>query len=283
MATQSGHQENLGHVIFITAAAAIGGFLFGYDSAVINGAVVGIQKYFRVGPVEIGIMVAIALLGSAIGALIAGRMADRIGPDPGHADRRRPVHGQRGRSALPVRAVGPGLLADRRRVRHRHGLGDRPGLHRRGRRRPPTAAGWLLPAGRDRRSASRSRSWSTTLILRRPAATSAASSWAWRPGSGCSASWSSRPSSTGCSSFDHPRVAPLPDRRRPDEQARAGAGRGRGRRRRPGRPRRRDRARHAAASTGRASRTCAARGSACCRSSGSASACRSSSSSSAST
>ncbi|MEV0345634.1 sugar porter family MFS transporter [Nonomuraea sp. NPDC050680] len=79
MATQSGHQENLGHVVFITAAAAIGGFLFGYDSAVINGAVVGIQKYFRVGPVEIGIVVAIALLGSAIGAWIAGRLADLWG------------------------------------------------------------------------------------------------------------------------------------------------------------------------------------------------------------
>ncbi|MBT2227028.1 sugar porter family MFS transporter [Nonomuraea sp. NEAU-A123] len=76
MATAHGHQENLGHVVFITAAAAIGGFLFGYDSAVINGAVVGIQKYFRVGPVEIGIVVAIALLGSAVGAWIAGRLAD---------------------------------------------------------------------------------------------------------------------------------------------------------------------------------------------------------------
>ncbi|MEU7852813.1 sugar porter family MFS transporter [Nonomuraea sp. NPDC049141] len=76
MATQYGRQENLGHVVFITAAAAIGGFLFGYDSAVINGAVVGIQKYFRVGPVEIGVVVAIALLGSAVGAWIAGRLAD---------------------------------------------------------------------------------------------------------------------------------------------------------------------------------------------------------------
>ncbi|MEV0201843.1 sugar porter family MFS transporter [Nonomuraea sp. NPDC050691] len=73
------HQENLGHVVFITAAAAIGGFLFGYDSAVINGAVVGIQKYFRVGAVEIGIVVAIALLGSAVGAWVGGNLADRWG------------------------------------------------------------------------------------------------------------------------------------------------------------------------------------------------------------
>ncbi|MFF5206938.1 sugar porter family MFS transporter [Streptosporangium sp. NPDC000396] len=71
--------ENLGHVVFITAAAAIGGFLFGYDSAVINGAVTGIQKHFAVGPVRIGIVVAIALLGSALGAWIAGNLADHWG------------------------------------------------------------------------------------------------------------------------------------------------------------------------------------------------------------
>lgn len=72
-------KENLGHVVFITAAAAIGGFLFGYDSAVINGAVTGIQKHFQVGPVQIGFVVAIALLGSALGAWIAGRIADSWG------------------------------------------------------------------------------------------------------------------------------------------------------------------------------------------------------------
>ncbi|MEV6859572.1 sugar porter family MFS transporter [Streptosporangium subroseum] len=71
--------ENIGHVVFITAAAAIGGFLFGYDSAVINGAVTGIQKHFGVGPVQIGFVVAIALLGSALGAWIAGGLADRWG------------------------------------------------------------------------------------------------------------------------------------------------------------------------------------------------------------
>ncbi|MEU0567688.1 sugar porter family MFS transporter [Nonomuraea sp. NPDC005983] len=73
------HQENLGHIVFITAAAAIGGFLFGYDSSVINGAVTGIQRYFHVGPVEIGVVVAIALLGSAAGAWVGGGLADRWG------------------------------------------------------------------------------------------------------------------------------------------------------------------------------------------------------------
>ncbi|WP_431911195.1 sugar porter family MFS transporter [Nonomuraea jabiensis] len=79
MATKFAHHEHLGHVVFITAAAAIGGFLFGYDSAVINGAVVGIQKFFHVGPVEIGFVVAIALLGSAVGAWAGGGLADRLG------------------------------------------------------------------------------------------------------------------------------------------------------------------------------------------------------------
>ncbi|MFF4618022.1 sugar porter family MFS transporter [Nonomuraea jabiensis] len=79
MATKPAHHEHLGHVVFITAAAAIGGFLFGYDSAVINGAVVGIRKYFHVGPVEIGFVVAIALLGSAVGAWAGGGLADRLG------------------------------------------------------------------------------------------------------------------------------------------------------------------------------------------------------------
>jgi SP family sugar:H+ symporter-like MFS transporter len=66
-------------VVFIAAAAAMGGFLFGYDSSVINGAVTGIQKHFNVGSNQTGFAVASALLGSAVGAWFAGSMADRIG------------------------------------------------------------------------------------------------------------------------------------------------------------------------------------------------------------
>jgi sugar porter (SP) family MFS transporter len=71
--------DNLGHVIFITAAAAMGGFLFGYDSSVINGAVTAIQHRYHVGSAELAQVVAVALIGSAIGAALAGRLADRIG------------------------------------------------------------------------------------------------------------------------------------------------------------------------------------------------------------
>ncbi|KRV50990.1 MFS transporter [Wenjunlia vitaminophila] len=69
----------MGHVVFITAAAAMGGFLFGYDSAVINGAVTGIQEHFQVGSGATGLVVSSALLGCAGGAATAGRLADRIG------------------------------------------------------------------------------------------------------------------------------------------------------------------------------------------------------------
>jgi SP family sugar:H+ symporter-like MFS transporter len=67
------------HIIFIAATAALGGFLFGYDSAVINGAVTGIQAQFHVGSGTTGFVVAAALPGAACGALLAGWMADRFG------------------------------------------------------------------------------------------------------------------------------------------------------------------------------------------------------------
>ncbi|NEC90716.1 sugar porter family MFS transporter [Streptomyces sp. SID12501] len=73
------HPEHLGHVIFIAAAAAMGGFLFGYDSAVINGAVEAIRTRYDVGSAALAQVIAIALIGCAIGAATAGRMADRIG------------------------------------------------------------------------------------------------------------------------------------------------------------------------------------------------------------
>ncbi|MDI3388412.1 sugar porter family MFS transporter [Streptomyces sp. B-S-A8] len=71
--------DHLGHVIFITAAAAMGGFLFGYDSSVINGATVAIQHRFDVNADMLGWIIATALLGCAVGAALAGRIADHIG------------------------------------------------------------------------------------------------------------------------------------------------------------------------------------------------------------
>ena len=66
-------------VIRIASVAALGGLLFGYDSAVINGAVDPIQKHFGINNASLGFAVASALLGAAVGAMTAGRLADRIG------------------------------------------------------------------------------------------------------------------------------------------------------------------------------------------------------------
>ncbi|GAB3209281.1 sugar porter family MFS transporter [Marinactinospora endophytica] len=72
-------EMNIVHVAMIAGAAAMGGFLFGYDSSVINGAVAAIEEHFQVGATETGFTVAAALLGSAVGAAIAGGLADRFG------------------------------------------------------------------------------------------------------------------------------------------------------------------------------------------------------------
>ncbi|MEU2657459.1 sugar porter family MFS transporter [Streptomyces sp. NPDC007325] len=76
---RAAHPDHLGHVIFITASAAMGGFLFGYDSSVINGAVEAIRDRYDIGSATLAQVIAIALIGCAIGAATAGRIADRIG------------------------------------------------------------------------------------------------------------------------------------------------------------------------------------------------------------
>ena len=70
---------NVGYVLLIAAAAALGGFLFGYDTAVINGAVLALKAKFNASSLVIGLAVSLALLGSAVGAFFAGPLADRIG------------------------------------------------------------------------------------------------------------------------------------------------------------------------------------------------------------
>jgi SP family sugar:H+ symporter-like MFS transporter len=71
--------EPHGMVTRCAATAALGGFLFGYDSAVINGAVGAIGDYFDTPAGVLGFAVASALIGAAIGAVMAGRVADRLG------------------------------------------------------------------------------------------------------------------------------------------------------------------------------------------------------------
>ena len=76
---ESEQQHVTARVVLISAAAALGGFLFGFDTAVINGAVDAIRGGFGLGAAQTGFAVSCALLGSALGAWYAGPLADRFG------------------------------------------------------------------------------------------------------------------------------------------------------------------------------------------------------------
>jgi len=69
-------------VIALAVAGAVGGFLFGFDSSVVNGVVDAVQGQFGLSSALTGFAVASALIGCAVGAYIAGRIADRWGRIP---------------------------------------------------------------------------------------------------------------------------------------------------------------------------------------------------------
>lgn len=66
-------------ILLVSSVAALGGFLFGYDSGCINGAVSALQKAFNTSSLGSGFNVASMLLGCAAGAFLAGGLADRFG------------------------------------------------------------------------------------------------------------------------------------------------------------------------------------------------------------
>jgi len=70
------------HVLFLASVAAIGGFLFGFDSAVINGTIESLKESFGTGADGTGFAVGSALLGCAAGAFGAGAVAERFGRKP---------------------------------------------------------------------------------------------------------------------------------------------------------------------------------------------------------
>ena len=70
---------NTAFVIIISVVATIGGFLFGFDSGVINGTVDGLKKAFNSDSIATGFNVASMLLGCAVGAFFAGMLADKLG------------------------------------------------------------------------------------------------------------------------------------------------------------------------------------------------------------
>ena len=71
--------ENLAYVIFLSAVAALGGFLFGYDTAVISGTIGSVAAQFGLNDVTTGWYVGCALVGSIGGVAIAGKLSDYFG------------------------------------------------------------------------------------------------------------------------------------------------------------------------------------------------------------
>ncbi|MGJ9385482.1 D-xylose transporter XylE [Salipaludibacillus sp. CF4.18] len=76
-------KRNLKYIIYLTVIAALGGLLFGYDTAVISGAEQSLQVYFidvlGLSTLFHGLTVSSALIGCIIGGLISGILSNRIG------------------------------------------------------------------------------------------------------------------------------------------------------------------------------------------------------------
>ncbi len=72
-------QYNFAYLIFLSVVAAIGGFLFGYDTAVISGTIGMVASQFGLDTIAQGWYVGCALIGSIAGVLVAGYLGDTIG------------------------------------------------------------------------------------------------------------------------------------------------------------------------------------------------------------
>ena len=70
---------NIGYVIFLSIVAALGGILFGYDTAVISGTTADVSAQFGLSEMSKGWYVGCALVGSIIGVAVAGLMSDYLG------------------------------------------------------------------------------------------------------------------------------------------------------------------------------------------------------------
>lgn len=72
-------KSNIAYVIFLSLVAALGGILFGYDTAVISGTTADVTLQFGLSEMSKGWYVGCALVGSIIGVAVAGVMSDWLG------------------------------------------------------------------------------------------------------------------------------------------------------------------------------------------------------------
>jgi SP family xylose:H+ symportor-like MFS transporter len=74
---------NNGYIVGISFISALGGYLFGFDFAVISGALPFLRKEFALDPVWEGFLTGSLALGCIVGCIIAGRIAEKFGRKPG--------------------------------------------------------------------------------------------------------------------------------------------------------------------------------------------------------
>jgi SP family xylose:H+ symportor-like MFS transporter len=72
-------KNNKNYILFIALSAALGGLLFGYDTAVISGAIGNLTEYFQLTSVETGWAISSALVGCLIGAFFSDYLSNRFG------------------------------------------------------------------------------------------------------------------------------------------------------------------------------------------------------------
>ena len=70
--------KNIRYVSFLSIVAALGGFLFGYDTAVISGTVSQVSAQFQLSAMQSGWYVGCALVGSIAGVIFAGVLSDKL-------------------------------------------------------------------------------------------------------------------------------------------------------------------------------------------------------------
>lgn len=72
-------KTNIGYILFLSVVAALGGFLFGYDTAVISGTIAQVSHQFGLDTLQQGWYVGCALVGSIGGVACAGVLSDKTG------------------------------------------------------------------------------------------------------------------------------------------------------------------------------------------------------------
>lgn len=102
-------KPNMLFVTLVSIVAALGGILFGFDIAVVSGAVEFLQQRFSLSEFQVGWAVSSLIVGSITGAALSGYMSERIGrkryylpPD---------FYSSSARSALRFKTRSPGMLS----------------------------------------------------------------------------------------------------------------------------------------------------------------------------